>query len=577
MLNSPGNGLELGQVVGAGEGLSFEPDDRYKHLYVCGGTGVGKSKFLEHLIRQDILAWRHHRCGMMLLDPHGSLYDGIVAWLARNDLKRPIVAIDLSQDDYIAGYNPLRPRPGAEPAVVVENMVEAISHVWGQADTVATPQFSQWAFSTLMALYEKGYTLAEAVHLTDRVDLSLRRFMTRDLKNAVAAKDSAYANTLKPKEFQDELGSTLRRLRAFEQVPTLKAMVGQSQHSLDLRTALDDGTIILVALSRQHAKVSARSASILGTLLLTDLWTAAQERGKRKGVKPFRLYLDEFQEFITPSIATSLDQARGYGLQLTMSHQFPRQLLNAGVHGERLYDSVLENASTKAIFRLSNPENLKPLAYSLFMGVIDPDQEKFRLYATKVLKYERETFESHTRSTSSGQHRGNTTGRATGRAEAGAIDFDNADREAARWNEFFTDSDSDNAANSEQESDAYSEIETLVPKLGKEISQIVHRDVEEQLFVAMSKIFAQEDRHFVARVVNQRTPKFLYTPEVKDAQVRSAHVEEYLQQQREKWPFFKSKAEAMREIEEREAAIRLAAYGPSHDEPATGKRRTKSL
>ncbi len=68
-----GNQLNLGQIVnGTGE-LTLEPSQRDKHLYVCGATGVGKSKFLEHLIRQDIVSQYDSGSGLLLLDPHGEL------------------------------------------------------------------------------------------------------------------------------------------------------------------------------------------------------------------------------------------------------------------------------------------------------------------------------------------------------------------------------------------------------------------------------------------------------------------------------------------------------------------------
>ena len=74
----PGNDLNLGQVVGRKGGLPFPRTARDKHLYVCGGTGTGKSKFLESLTRQDIISWRKSKCGMLVLDPHGSLYDSLI-------------------------------------------------------------------------------------------------------------------------------------------------------------------------------------------------------------------------------------------------------------------------------------------------------------------------------------------------------------------------------------------------------------------------------------------------------------------------------------------------------------------
>ena len=97
----PGNDLNLGQVVGRKGGLPFPRDVRDKHLYVVGGTGTGKTKFLEHLIRQDIISWRKSKCGLLLLDPHGSLYDSLIQWLTWNNIDRPIIPIDVRQDDWV--------------------------------------------------------------------------------------------------------------------------------------------------------------------------------------------------------------------------------------------------------------------------------------------------------------------------------------------------------------------------------------------------------------------------------------------------------------------------------------------
>jgi DNA helicase HerA-like ATPase len=70
----PGNDLILGNLPGRNRSLGFPREARDKHLYICGGTGTGKSKFLENLIRQDIANWEKSGCGMLVLDPHGSLY-----------------------------------------------------------------------------------------------------------------------------------------------------------------------------------------------------------------------------------------------------------------------------------------------------------------------------------------------------------------------------------------------------------------------------------------------------------------------------------------------------------------------
>src|SRR5436190_12238515 len=141
-----GNDLNLGQDS-TNRRVTLSREARSTHVYVSGATGSGKSKFLEHLIWQDIVAWPRSKCGLLVLDPHGSLYDNIMARLAWYDsgvTKRPIVPIDLRRDDWVIAYNLLRERDGGDPSVVVNNFVQAIAHVWGKEGTIETPLFARW-------------------------------------------------------------------------------------------------------------------------------------------------------------------------------------------------------------------------------------------------------------------------------------------------------------------------------------------------------------------------------------------------------------------------------------------------
>ncbi|HKW30650.1 MAG TPA: type IV secretion system DNA-binding domain-containing protein, partial [Verrucomicrobiae bacterium] len=394
---APGNDLILGQLAGTNAGLPLSRTERAKHLYVCGGTGTGKSKFLENLIRQDIKQWHKSKCGMLVLDPHGSLYDSLIEWLAWNQdtYDVPIIPIDLRQDDWIVSYNLLRQRETADPAVLVDNITDAMAYVWGQGGTNKTPLFARWAGNVMRALYEKRLTLIEAEHLIDRVAKQIRYAMTADLEDKPSRQDWQFADTLSAKDFEAQIGSTVNRLQRFIRNKTMRSMFGLPKVSLDLGRVLEEGSIVLVSLATERAKVSKENAELFATLLLSDLWTAAQERGKRDGVKPFYVYLDEFQRFVTPTIAENLDEARGFGLHLTMAHQFPNQLLDRGENGRRVYNSIMENASSKVVFRLQHEENLRAMAQWLFMGVMNPDEIKHELYSTKVMQYREELRTSH--------------------------------------------------------------------------------------------------------------------------------------------------------------------------------------
>jgi hypothetical protein len=574
-----GNSLNLGLLGGAHRSLVLPANLRDKHLYIAGATGTGKSKLLEHLICQDILANRTSSCGMLVIDPHGSLYDNIVKWMAKIGLSRRLILIDMRDAEWVVSYNVLRQRKQGNPSVIVENFVQAMAHVWGQTGTDQTPLFARWAGNTLRALYDRGFTLADAMHLlSDRSEL--RAAMTRGLTEPIARRDWDMANALKSKDFEDTVGSTVNRLRRFLSNEVLHCTFGQSNASLDLGSAIEDGSIILVSLAREKGRVSKEDAELFATLLLTDLWTAAQERGKRAGVKPFYVYIDEFQRFVTPTIADNLDEARGFGLHLTLAHQFPKQLLDAGPHGRKVYNSVMENASSKIVFRLTDPENLDPLARWLFMGVMDPDQVKHELRSTKVMGYRDEYRTAYSRSNTWGsayaEHESTSEGSALGSGES--FDPDTlASRIAESMSEYSGTSSGASHAHHEAHTEGESEVPVLIPVMGKELSHVQFRSLDEQVHRAMVALFDQGERHYTARLAGMKAPVSLRTPNVDDPLVYPARVRKFVDEQMKRMPFALPFNLALKQLQEREASFAETVVRDAREdqEPRTGRRRVR--
>jgi hypothetical protein len=169
MRRPSGNDLLIATSLSGGEPLMLTKEQRSRHLYVTGSTGSGKSKFLEHLIRQDIMNWRESECGLLLLDPHGAIYDGLMHWLTRNShiYKRPVIPIDLRRDDWVVAYNLLRERERVAPSVVTDNLVDALAYVWGASGTDQTPLLARIATTIFQALYEHKLTLVEALKILE--------------------------------------------------------------------------------------------------------------------------------------------------------------------------------------------------------------------------------------------------------------------------------------------------------------------------------------------------------------------------------------------------------------------------
>jgi hypothetical protein len=570
MRSTPGNDLDLGQVSGRSAHLVFPREMRDKHLYLCGGTGTGKSKFLENLIRQDISKWRDYKCGLLLLDPHGSLYDSLIEWLAWRKIDRPVIPIDLRQDDWIVSYNLLRQR-SADPAVLVDNLTDAMAYVWGQGGTNQTPLFARWAGNVIRALYEKKLTLVEAEFLVDRLAKQIRYAMTSDLQDRPSRQDWAFADTLNAKDFETQIGSTVSRLQRFIRNRTMRSMFGQPNVSLDLGRALEEGSIILVSLATERAKVSKENAELFATLLLSDLWTAAQERGKRDGVKPFYVYLDEFQRFVTPTISDNLDEARGYGLHLTMAHQFPNQLLGRGENGKRVYDSIMENASSKVVFRLSHEDNLRVMAQWLFMGTMNPDEIKHELYSTKVMEYREEMRTSYTRSKGQSEGGGRFSGLTGTAGESGKCEeFD-----PNSWSESLAESDGESSTWTTSEAESETRSSVLIPVFGKELSHVQFRSLDEQLFRSMAVLFDQQQRQGVARLVGMSAPVSLFTPTIAKMPSSEERRKAFLDQCYAKLPFALPSALAQKGLDDKAEHFVDNLFNELSNEPASNKRRLR--
>lgn len=584
MRRIPGNDLMLGRVADNEADVLFPRGARSTHLYVCGATGTGKSKFLESLIRQDIKAWRKSGCGLLVLDPHGSLYDSLMRWLAWNQphLDRPVVPIDLRRDDWVVAYNLMRQRKLADPQVIVDEFVQAMAYVWGESGTDRTPLFARWASNVIRTLYEKNLTLVEATHLISRMDKRMRQGMAGNLSDKAVVEDWQFANTLTPVQFDAQIGSTINRFRPFLGTQILRLMFGQSHASLDLDQAIEDGQIILVCLARGKNRVSEDNAALFATLLLSDLWAAASERGKPADgwdAKPFYVYIDEFQNFVTPTIAKNLDQARGFGLHLTLAHQFPQQLMHTGAHGKQVWNSIMVNARSKVVFGMSGDENLLPLAEEIFRNTIDPDKIKHELYSTKVMDYVEEYRTSYSQSSNTGSGGTHQSGGASGKGSGGTTQaprnmFERRMRSRST-SEFASHSESHSDSWSESHSDSQSDAPMLIPVMGKELSSVQFESIDEQLWRAMAVLHDQEQRQCVAKLVGTRFPLSLFTPHIENMRSPPEMVASYTRKVLERWPFALRTEDALRQLTEREAKYTEAAVLSMVDEPATAKRRIR--
>jgi len=366
---------------------------RSTHMQVIGSTGTGKSKFLEHMIRNDILNGN----GVCLIDPHGYLYDDLVNWLTSYqeffDSKK-IVLFNPAHDDYFLGFNPFL-HHSLDISHQVDTMVNACAKAWGAESMDTTPLLKKCLRCIFHALAETDLTLLESLYFISLSDESklLREHLTNQIKNPVIKEVWRSFNNLKPREYNEQFSSSANRLIEFLSSERIRRIIGQSKKTIEFKKMMDEGYIVLVNLSSGQ-RLSKDNSRLLGTLMINDLFLSACERKRVKNQvpKPFYLYIDECAQFLNEDIGRILDECRKFGLHLTLAHQHLAQLRKAG---EDIYSSIMTDAKTKIIFGGLTPEDAEILAKQIFMGEFDIDEIKHTLTSHQVVGQHREWFNSH--------------------------------------------------------------------------------------------------------------------------------------------------------------------------------------
>jgi len=332
--------LGLNVHQGATQEVSLSQEQRLRHIHIMGATGTGKSTLLQSLIMQDIQQGN----GLCVLDPHGDLIDGIVASVPKHRID-DVVLIDPSDSLYPIGFNILLAQSDVEKDLLASDLVAVFrkfSTSWGDQMN------SVFANAILAFVYNKTQ-----YHLGD-----LRRFLIENpyrtqILRTVTDPDITYYWTHEfPILKNSSIGSILTRLDAFLRPKVIRNMVCKNQ-TLDFAALMDSNKIVLVKLSQ--GLLGTENSYLLGAFIVAKLQQTAMSRQAQtaKARIPFFCYIDEFQHFITPSMASILSGARKYALGLILSHQDMQQVIK---YDTEIASSVLANAGVRVYFRLGDSD-----------------------------------------------------------------------------------------------------------------------------------------------------------------------------------------------------------------------------
>jgi hypothetical protein len=566
-MSAKGRLIALGRTK-EGKTVFIDPKTRTMHLHIIGSTGEGKSKFIEHLVREDIL----NNNGLCLIDPHGYLYNDIVRWCETKHFlgRKKIILFDPGEEEWTFGFNPMRVS-SPDVAFHVDGMVKACAQVWGGEDTDRTPLLKRCLRILFHALAEKQLSLLEAHYLIDPVDQETRRYLTRDIKDMIIQKQWDYFNALQGRQFYEEFGSTINRMMEFLSSPTIRAIIGQTEQTLNFRKIMDEGCILLVNLAPKGI-ISDDNARLLGSLIVNDLFMNC--RGRPEGSRPFYLYIDECGLFINDDVRRILDEGRKFGLHLILAHQTLAQLKEAG---ENIYHSVMTNAKTKVIFGGLNTEEAEVLAKQVFLGELDLEEAKEVLNKSVVVGYIKTWLQNYSKSrsesTTSGgsrsESRGVSTGSSGSTGESEAISSANDERITTRSSgsghsyavsSGETETESWSHTESESESEGWSEA--LIPELEEMPTQVY--SLEEQVYRAMSLMVNQPMQHALIKLPKKKT-QMVKTPTIEPGYAREERVERFKTECYRVTDFVKPKQEVERQLEQRQLALTRKAG--ERDEP----------
>ena len=302
------------------EQFGLRLDDRRRHVHVIGKTGMGKSTLLETMLADDLASGR----GVAVIDPHGDLATSLLDAVPRSRTN-DVVLFDPADRSHAVAFNPLQVPPGGDPVLVAEGVLSAFEKVFG-LDPVHTPRLLHILRNCLLTLVETPD--ATLVSLGDLLtDGRYRQRITSGVRNpAVAAFWHTEFNRWKPADQVAFVASLQNKLGAFLSNPRLRAILGQSDSRVRLRSIMDDGQILVVNLSKGNVGESA--AGLLGSLLVSSLQQAAMSRSNvpEADRSDFGIVVDEFQTYSTPAFATFLSESRKYRVHLVLSHQYLAQL-----------------------------------------------------------------------------------------------------------------------------------------------------------------------------------------------------------------------------------------------------------
>ncbi|HOS98997.1 MAG TPA: type IV secretion system DNA-binding domain-containing protein [bacterium] len=318
--------------------FGIKVDDRRRHMYVIGKSGMGKSTLLENMIAQDINKGR----GLAVVDPHGDLAEKIIRYIPDRRVEE-VVYFNPADAEYPIAFNVVEQVEPHLRHLVASGLIGVFQKLW--ADSWG-PRLEYILRNAILAVldYPDSTLLAITRMLSDK---NFRKRVVEKIQDPVVKAFWVNEFSSYNDKFASEAVAPIQnKVGQFLSSSLIRNIVGQIRSSIDLRKIMDEGKILIMNLSK--GRIGEDNSALLGSMMITKLQLAAMSRvdTPEEERRDFYLYVDEFQNFATDSFANILSEARKYHLSLVLAHQYIEQLTDS------VRAAVFGNVGTLVVFRV---------------------------------------------------------------------------------------------------------------------------------------------------------------------------------------------------------------------------------
>jgi molybdopterin-guanine dinucleotide biosynthesis protein len=338
--------MGLNKYRGIETKVFYGKEDRVRHFYCIGQTGTGKTTLLRNMIVQDIKNGE----GVCFIDPHGSDIQDILANIPKERID-DVIYFDPADVTRPMGLNMLEyDHRFPEQKIYVVNELLAIFNKLFDMKVAGGPMFEQYFRNAAMLVMEhpeSGNTLLEISRVM--ADSSFRRMKLEHCKNPLVKQFwKAAEETSGEQGLENYVPYVTSKFDGFLSNDIMRPIVVQEKSAFNFLDIMDSKKIFLVNLSK--GRLGELNANLLGLILVGKIFMAALTRDPKDNPPDFYLYIDEFQNVTTDSIAQILSEARKYRLSLNIAHQYISQLQ------DNIKNAVFGNVGSFAVFRVSSDD-----------------------------------------------------------------------------------------------------------------------------------------------------------------------------------------------------------------------------